>query len=120
MTANPSGTSLTATLLAFPPLPRAIWGMITRVGIGAILSLLDIVTDIYSMYNFVRTGDVGFAYATGAMIGLSMVFQGIIVFLQNKRMPLVVLVREFLFVLLCVKPVSIKATPPSLFEMSTF
>jgi hypothetical protein len=50
-------------------------GLKTRVGVGAVVSIGDTVSDVIMVVSFLSTGQTGAAYGTIAMVGLSMLFQ---------------------------------------------
>jgi len=83
------------------------WGLKLRVGVGAILSVMDILTDIYMIVFYLDEelgNSKGMALVTGVCIGVSTVLQLCFVVAQNKGNPRSLL-QEALWVLIGVKPV---------------
>jgi hypothetical protein len=60
-------------------------GLKTRVGVGTVVSIGDTVSDVLMVVSFLSTGQTGAAYATIAMVGLSMLLQIVVAVAQNKH-----------------------------------
>ena len=74
---------------------------------GAKLSLLDIITDIYMIYQYLSSEEEGqaiFGFINLAMVAVSLLIQLIIVYLQNKKKGIKELASEALTVFLFLKP----------------
>ncbi|GMH92687.1 hypothetical protein TrST_g1792 [Triparma strigata] len=76
----------------------AAWGLLWRVSIGAILSLLDLTTDIYVGWEFFSRQRWVFGGLTVGTIGLSMFLQLLVVFFQNSKKGFGRLLKESFFV----------------------
>ena len=85
-------------------LVQAPWGLALKVGSGAVLSLLNVATDAYAIFNFIGRGKLDFAYATAGMIASSLLIQLLLVYAQNKKRGARVLIKESLIVLSNFKP----------------
>ena len=72
---------------------------------GALLSLLNVGTDIYTIVNFVKEGKLGFAYATTTMISFVFFILLLFVYGQNKKKGFRVVLKESFIVLSFLKPV---------------
>ena len=101
--ANPHFKPLAVTI-ARRQLMQAPWGMAFRVITGAVISGVDVFTDILAIARFFNEGLRGFAVASICMIGLCMVVQLLLVYLQNKRRGRARILKESLIVLTCLKP----------------
>ncbi|GMH52391.1 hypothetical protein TL16_g01219 [Triparma laevis f. inornata] len=86
-------------------LGRVAWGTKMRVILGASLSVLDMLSDLYLVYEYFSTPDDLDTYAIvmTAFIGLNIIFQCIVVIVQNHANKTIAL-REILFVVFCFKP----------------
>ena len=74
---------------------------------GAKLSLLDIITDIYMIYQFLTSKEEGqaiFGHINLAMVATSLLIQLVIVYTQNKKKGYKKLAYEVLTVILFIKP----------------
>ena len=85
-------------------LEGADWGLKMRVVVGALLSVLDMTSDIYMINQFYEQDQVSAARATIAMIAANMFVQLLIVYAQNSKRPKRVLLFETIFVITCIKP----------------
>ena len=85
-------------------LKTADWGTKTRVVIGALLSFLDMATDINMVLQFFKGGQGLAARAIIITVSLNLLLQLVIVYAQNRRKPGFVIVREMMIVLSCMKP----------------
>ena len=83
---------------------EAPWGLILRVAVGAILSTLDIATDITSIHLFYEQERYSFALATLGMILLCMLLQTTMAFVQYRRRGWRKKLTEVLYIVLSVKP----------------
>ena len=66
-------------------LEQAPWGLIFKVGTGAVLGVLDVATDIYAIINFTMQGQHEFAKAVVAMVSVSMVIQVLMVYANGSK-----------------------------------
>ena len=74
---------------------------------GAKLSLLDIITDIYMIYQYLTSEEEGqatFGFINAGMVVASMLFQLGVVFAQNHKKGMKKLAYEALTVILFIKP----------------
>ena len=93
-----------STAVARRKLMLAPWGMALRVGLGAFLSVLDMVTDLLTINLFCRQRQFGFAAASAAMIGTAMLLQVFIVYGQGRKRGSARVCREILIVFSTLKP----------------
>ena len=82
----------------------APWGVILRVYIGAMTSMLDLLTDLYVTYMFWSAGKLGYYKASLASLAASMFVQSFLVILQNKTLGVQAVLYECLPILLGYKP----------------
>jgi len=75
-----------------------------RVYFGAIISLLDVYTDIDAIVRFFKEGNDHFAYANIAFVAVSLVIQLLTVFLQNQKRGMKLVAYESMIVLMMIKP----------------
>ena len=81
------------------------WGMVMRVSIGAALSMVDAVTDLYVITTYYHSpGLVGQANALLIMMSLSMLGQLLLVMAQYQKKSLAVKIRETLITLCFLRP----------------
>jgi len=81
------------------------WGMILRVSVGAILSMLDGATDIYTVSTYYKSEKLTWqANAMLAMISMSMVFQILHVLSIYQKHPWQTKVKEILICLTFLRP----------------
>ena len=83
------------------------WGLRWRVFLGAKLSLLDIITDIYMIYQYLTSDEKGqaiFGYINAIMVAASLFFQLLIVYGQNKKKGMKKMASETLTAILFLKP----------------
>ncbi|GMI17806.1 hypothetical protein TrLO_g1770 [Triparma laevis f. longispina] len=71
---------------------------------GAALSLVDVVCDIIMIREFAGSNQPKSAIATAITVALSLISQLFIVLIQNSKLSKRKILREIMFVLLCVKP----------------
>ena len=79
------------------------YGMILRVSTGAVLSVIDAVSDLYILNTYYSQG-LDQAYTLLAMIVTSMFLQILCVFTQYKKKSWSVMARELLITLLFLRP----------------
>jgi len=79
-------------------------GLVKRVIIGALLSIGDMITDVFVIISYLDNGDTKQAYILMAMMGASIVIQLFIAFIQNRKKSKWSLIRELLIVLSGLKP----------------
>ena len=85
-------------------LEEVSWGLKMRVIMGAGLSILDMTTDIVVIVGYMGKEDTkGYGWSLLGMVVASVVLQLLVVLIQNKGMPRV-LVKEMLIVLTLMKP----------------
>ena len=91
--------------MAHEVIRTAAWGLMWRVGLGAVLSVIDIVTDINVMLNFRAGGEEQAAYYHAMLIslGCSVAFQILLTVLQNKGRGGSVLAKEIFWAVLFLK-----------------
>ena len=66
----------------------APWGLMWRVGTGATLSVVDLITDAVVIVGYMGKEETrGYGYSLLGMLVASMVLQLLIVFLQNRKKP---------------------------------
>ena len=66
-------------------LRKAIWGLQWRVAIGAVLSFIDILTDIFMITIYIKEGSMQLAYMNISMISLNLLLQASLVAFQNWK-----------------------------------
>jgi hypothetical protein len=93
-----------ATAMAQRQIETAPWGLIFKVGIGAVLGVLDVVTDAYAIANFTMQGNYGFARAVIGGVSVSMAIQLLLVVSNGKKRGKRHMLREALIVLSGCKP----------------
>ncbi|GMH61177.1 hypothetical protein TL16_g03202 [Triparma laevis f. inornata] len=83
----------------------AAWGLMWRVCVGAVLSLSDLISDILILKEYWEGGDetLVFRNLTLASLATSMVLQLLIVFVQNRKMRVSILLKETAIVLIGMK-----------------
>ena len=90
--------------IGFRLLRDSDYGLKVRVTVGAVLSIFDMGSDIVVIWTFFQEGQRWFAWASIAMIFLSLFLQVVNVLSCNKDMPAWTKVRESLIVVFLVKP----------------
>jgi hypothetical protein len=75
-----------------------------RLYTGAGMSTLDLITDVYMIYTYATTGQKGTALSLGIMVGLCLLLQLLCVFMNTRKAPKKVILRETLIVLSGVAP----------------
>ena len=93
--------------MCFAPFARtcSIYGLVWRVGIGALLSSVDASTDIYVVGTYYSEGLNRQANAMLAMISANLIIQLLIVFAQNQNKRWKVKLKEALITLLFMRPI---------------
>ncbi len=61
------------------------FGLKMRVGVGAVVSIGDTVSDVIMVVSFLSTGQTGAAYGTIAMVGMNMLLQIAVAVAQTKH-----------------------------------
>jgi len=79
-------------------------GLKWRVGLGAGLSIMDMISDTGVINSYRASGNTAGAYSLMAMIGSNMAVQLLITYMQNKKKSKWVILREFAFVVTFLKP----------------
>jgi len=79
-------------------------GLVKRVIIGALLSIGDMISDIWVIISYLRIGNDSEAYSLMAMIGTSVTAQLLLVYGQNRKKSKWVILREMMFVVTFLKP----------------
>ena len=85
-------------------LAKVAWGAKFRLYTGAALSIMDLATDITTIYRFFNKGKYGYAYANVAFIGVTLFLQWLTIFHQNRKRGLKVIAYESLILLSVTKP----------------
>jgi hypothetical protein len=81
------------------------WGLKMRLYTGAGLSTMDLLTDVYMTYTYATTeGQQGTALSLGIMVGMCLLLQLSIVWMQTHKGPRRVVLREVLIVLTGLAP----------------
>jgi hypothetical protein len=65
---------------------------------------MDLLSDMYMIYTYATTGKQGTALSLAVMVGLNILFQLWMTFLQTRRGPKLVMLKETLIVLSGMKP----------------
>jgi zinc transporter ZupT len=79
-------------------------GLKWRVGLGAGLSIMDMITDTGVINSYRVSGNTKGAYSLMAMIGSNMAVQLLFTYAQNRKKSKWVILREFAFVVTFLKP----------------
>jgi hypothetical protein len=82
----------------------APWGLLWKVGLGAVLSILDVATDAYSIASFTQQGKEGYARAVIAGVSVSMAMQILLVYGNGRKRGTRHLMKEALIVVSGLKP----------------
>ena len=83
----------------------SVYGLVWRVGVGALLSSVDAATDIYVVVTYYSEGLNTQANAMLGMISANLFLQILVVFVQYRKKRLIVKLREVLICLLFVRPI---------------
>jgi hypothetical protein len=75
------------------------WGLKMRLYTGAGLSTLDLLSDMYMIYTYATTGPQGTALSLAIMVGLCLLMQLYLVWVQTRKGPRRVMLKEMLIVL---------------------
>jgi hypothetical protein len=92
------------TCIAQNILERSSLGARLRVFSGVTISVLDMVSDIAMIFNFIQTGHSDAANVTIGLIVANLSCQLLLVYVQNIKKPLTVFLKEAGIVLSCFKP----------------
>jgi hypothetical protein len=82
----------------------APWGLLFRVTVGAVTSMFDLLTDVYVTYMFWSDKKYGYFKASLASLAASMVIQMFCVWVQNKNLGMLRVLREWFPILIGFKP----------------
>jgi hypothetical protein len=80
------------------------WGLKMRLYTGAGLSTMDLLSDVYMIYTYATTGQQGTATSLAIMVGLCLLAQFFLVWVQAHKGPRRVMLKEMLIVLSGMKP----------------
>ncbi|GMI52212.1 hypothetical protein TeGR_g2169 [Tetraparma gracilis] len=80
------------------------WGIKMRLYVGATLSTMDLISDVYMIYTYATTGQQGTALSLAAMVGLCLLLQLFLVWVQTHKGPRRVMLKEMLIVLTGIAP----------------
>jgi hypothetical protein len=80
------------------------WGLKMRLYMGAGLSTMDMLSDMYMIYQYATTGQQGTALSLAIMVGLCLLGQLLLVFLSKRKAPKRTLIKEILIVLSGIAP----------------
>ena len=83
----------------------SVYGLVWRVGIGALLSSVDAATDIYVVGTYYSEGLHGQANAMLGMISANLAIQLLIVLAQHQKKRWTVKLKEALITLLFLRPI---------------
>jgi len=79
-------------------------GLAKRVIVGALLSIGDMISDIWVIISYLKIGNTSGAYSLMAMLGSNVSVQLLIVYFQNRKKSKRVILREMMFVVTFLKP----------------
>jgi hypothetical protein len=82
----------------------APWGLLWRVTVGAVTSMFDLLTDVYVTYMFWSDKKYGYFKASLASLMVSIGIQMLFVWLQNKKLGMLRVLREWFPILIGFKP----------------
>ncbi|GMI21144.1 hypothetical protein TeGR_g7655 [Tetraparma gracilis] len=80
------------------------WGLKMRLYTGAALSTMDLLSDVYMIHTYVTTGQHEAALGLAFMVGLCLLFQLFLAWIQTHKGPRLVMLKEMLIVLSGTKP----------------
>jgi hypothetical protein len=80
------------------------WGLKLLLDTGAGLSTLDLFSDLYMIFTYATTGQQGTALSLGIMVGMCLLMQLFLVWVQTHKGPKRVMIKEMLIVLTGVAP----------------
>ncbi|GMI30122.1 hypothetical protein TeGR_g9758 [Tetraparma gracilis] len=80
------------------------WGLKMRLYMGAGLSTIDLLSDLYMIYFYSTTSQQGTALSLAVMVGLCLLLQLLAVWMLNHKGPRRVVLKEMLIVLSGMKP----------------
>jgi hypothetical protein len=75
------------------------WGLKMRLYTGASLSTMDLISDVYMIYTYATTGNAGTALSLAIMVGLCLLIQLTLVFVNLRKGSKVAMLEEMLIVL---------------------
>ncbi|GMI24475.1 hypothetical protein TeGR_g1808 [Tetraparma gracilis] len=75
------------------------WGLKMRLYTGAGLSTMDLTSDLYMIYTYATTGQQGTALSLAIMVGLCLLGQVWVCYLQTRKGPMRVMLKEMLIVM---------------------
>jgi hypothetical protein len=90
--------------ISYRLLEEVPWGLKARVTVGAITSMTDLVTDVYVTYMFWSDKKYGYFKASLTSLVVSIGFQALIVWAQNRKLGMMRVLREWIPILLGYKP----------------
>ena len=82
---------------------EALWGLKFRLYSGAALSMLDLFTDLQTVYRFFNEGRNSFAYLNIAFICVSLILQLLVSWVQNRKLGMKLIAYESMLVVTMVK-----------------
>jgi hypothetical protein len=80
------------------------WGLKMRLYTGAGLSMMDLLSDLYMIYTYATTEQPGTALSLAIMVGLCILGQLAVVWIQAHKRPRRVMLKEMIIVLSGTKP----------------
>jgi hypothetical protein len=90
--------------ISYRLLEEVPWGLKARVTVGAITSMADLLTDVYVTYMFWSDEKFGYFKASLASLAVSIGIQMFGAWVQNKKLGVLRVVREWLPILIGFKP----------------
>jgi hypothetical protein len=90
--------------ISYRLLEEVPWGLKLRVTVGAITSMADLLTDVYVTYMFWSDGKDGYFKASLASLAVSMGIQMLAVWVQNRKLGMKRVIREWFPILIGFKP----------------
>ena len=90
--------------ISYKLLEEVPWGLKMRVTVGAITSMTDLVTDVYVTYMFWDDKKDGYFRASLASLAVSVGIQILVVWMQNRKLGMVRVMREWFPILIGFKP----------------
>jgi hypothetical protein len=90
--------------ISYRLLEEVPWGLKARVTVGAITSMADLLTDVYVTYMFWSEEKYGYFKASLASLAVSIGLQILIVWMQNKKLGMKRVLKEWFPILIGFKP----------------
>jgi hypothetical protein len=90
--------------ISYRLLEEVPWGLKARVTVGAITSMIDLLTDVYVTYMFWRDKKYGYFKASLASLVVSIGIQMLFVWGQNRKLGMTRVIREWFPILIGFKP----------------